>query len=103
MRLKRETGRRGRAALRRARLAATERTADVQEAAELIQLFARLLVDPLARREPIKTWITRTAEQLNFERARAEDIWWKQARRIDAWEMEALRAAVRAHVRRAAR
>jgi hypothetical protein len=92
-----------RAALRHARLVAAGRAGDVREAAQLIQLLARLNAEPLAQREKITTWIATTAEQLEFDRTRAEAIWWKEARRVDAWEMDALRAAVRTRLRRAPR
>ena len=72
-----------------------ERGADVREAAQLLQLLA----EPLAPREKVQLWIRRAAARANFDLNRAEDIWRKDARRIDAWEMDTLRAAVRAQRR----
>ena len=80
---------------RLAKVVATGRGGDVREAAQLVKLLAHLIGEPLMRREKIKTLITRIADQLDFQRSRIEAIWWQEARRIDAWEMDALRAAVR--------
>jgi len=76
------------AARRRARL---ERIADVREASRLLQDLAQ----PLGAREAVQTWIKRAAKSIDFDLVRAESIWREEARRIDAWEMDILRAAVR--------
>lgn len=75
----------------RSRYAAVERAADRREAARLIQLLG----EPAVARERIKVSIRRTAALLRWEPSRAEDIWRLDARRIDAWEMDALRDNVR--------
>ena len=80
---------------RYSRLVAAERGADKREAMALVQELA----EPLRPRERVKEWIGRAADALRWDFARVEDIWRGEARRIDSWEMDALRAAVRARRR----
>ncbi len=42
--------------------------------------------------EPVKTAIQRAAQRLGWSYTRAEDVWRLEARRIDSWEMDMLRA-----------
>lgn len=67
------------------------------EAASLVKLVCAL--EP---GEKVKEHIARTAQRLGWTYCRTEDIWRREARRIDSWEMDMLRAArmVRSHRRR---
>ena len=44
--------------------------------------------------DTIKDRITRACERLNWGYARCEEIWRQRARRIEAWELDALRSFV---------
>lgn len=59
-----------------------------EEAANLIRRAA----EPCAAGEYIANQIARAAARLGFEYRRAEDIWRREAKRIDSWEMDLLRA-----------
>jgi hypothetical protein len=63
---------------------------DVCLAAELIRQ-----VEP-RRHMSVKEWINTTARRLGWPYSRAKAVWYEDARRIDAGEMDALRAAIRA-------
>ncbi|MDI1265281.1 MAG: hypothetical protein PS018_18700 [bacterium] len=63
---------------------------DVSFAADLIRQ-----VEP-RRHMSVKEWITVTARRLGWPYSRAKAVWYEDARRIDAAEMDALRAAIRA-------
>jgi len=101
MPVKRATSSASRSA-RIAKIIASGRNGDVREAAQLVQLLAQMIDSAAMRREKIKTLIPRVAEKLDFEQERTRAMWWQEARRIDAWEMDALRNAVRQR-RRAAK
>lgn len=58
-----------------------------EEAARLVQLAA----EPRAPGERIKVSIERAARRLGWSYGRVEDIWRREARRIDSWEMDQLR------------
>lgn len=62
---------------------------DVAFAADLIRQ-----VEP-RRHMPVKEWISVTARRLGWPYSRAKAVWYEDARRIDAAEMDALRAAIR--------
>lgn len=62
------------------------------EAANLIRLAAAG-----AYASEIGIQIARAASRLGWTYRRAEDIWRREARRIDSWEMDMLRALTRAH------
>lgn len=57
------------------------------EAAELVRRAA----EPFVMGERINSLIARSAQRLGFTYVRTEDIWRKEARRIDSWEMDLLR------------
>lgn len=59
-----------------------------QEAAELVRSAA----EPRAPGEQIQRSIARAATRLGWPYRRTEDIWRREARRIDSWEMDQLRA-----------
>lgn len=59
----------------------------VSEASELI----RRIAGPREAGESIKAAIVKTARRLGFSYSRTRDIWYGNARRIDANEMDALR------------
>ena len=62
---------------------------DVAYAADLIRQ-----IEP--RRDlSVKQWIVVTARRLGWPYSRAKAVWYADARRIDASEMDALRAAIR--------
>lgn len=63
---------------------------DVAYAADLIRQ-----IEP-RRNMSVKEWIVVTARRLGWSYSRAKAVWYGDARRIDAREMDALRAAVRA-------
>jgi hypothetical protein len=63
---------------------------DVAYAAELI----RKVED--RRHMSVKEWIAVTARRLGWPYSRAKAVWYEDARRIDAKEMDALRSAIRA-------
>ena len=63
---------------------------DVAFAAELIRQ-----VEP-RRHMSVKEWIVVTARRLGWPYSRTKAVWYEDARRIDAAEMDALRAAIRA-------
>lgn len=64
------------------------------------QRLIRMVAEPLPPHEPAKTSIARVAALLEWPYARAEDIWNRDARRIDSWEMDALRSVAQTRVRR---
>ena len=69
-----------------ARMVAEERARDCREAQKLLR--------KIAGHKPFDTvhsQIARAATYLDFEIARAENIWHGEAHRIDAWEMDILR------------
>lgn len=68
-----------------------------REACELV----RLVAEPVPNGEKIKTSIARAAESLNWPFRRTAAIWRREAHRIDAWEMDLLRAVI--HNRRTKR
>jgi hypothetical protein len=49
---------------------------------------------PARPNDTVKMRIVRAAKLLNWKQGRAEDIWWRAARRIEAWEMDQLRRFV---------
>jgi len=60
-----------------------------------------LAADLLRQIEPrrhmsVKEWINTTARRLGWQYSRTKAVWYEDARRIDAREMDALRAAIRA-------
>jgi hypothetical protein len=61
--------------------------ADRDEAARLV----RLVAEPATIGESIKSCITRAASRLDWDVARTQAIWRREARRIDAFEMDKLR------------
>ena len=56
----------------------------------------RGLADPRPDDDRVKTAIGRAARKAGLRYWRAFDLWYGKARRIDAWELEAIRAAARA-------
>lgn len=62
-----------------------------EEAASLIRRAA----EPCAAGEYIANQIARAATRLGLSYRRAEDIWRREAKRIDSWEMDLLRALTR--------
>jgi hypothetical protein len=65
--------------------------ADREEAARLIRLAA----GPERRGESAKARMRRTAAILGWSHTRTRDIWQRSARRIDAHEMDLLRASAK--------
>lgn len=61
-----------------------------EEAARLL----RASILPRGVDETIKACITRAAKQLGWPVGRTQDIWRREAARIDAFEMDALRRVV---------
>jgi hypothetical protein len=60
------------------------------EAANLVRLVCAQHIG-----EGVKEHISRTAQWLSWSYSRTEDIWRREARRIDSWEMDILRASCR--------
>jgi hypothetical protein len=75
----------------RAAHAVAERVADRREAKQLVQMLGA----PATPREKVHASIERVAGDLQWEVTRVADIWRGHARRIDAWELDALRYEVR--------
>ena len=67
---------------------------DVALAAALIRQ-----VEP-RRHMPVKEWISATARRLGWHYSRTKAVWYEDARRIDAREMDALRSALIKDARR---
>lgn len=68
-----------------------QRDAALQEA----QILVRLLAAPERSSEPVKTMIARVALRLVWSETRVRHIWHGEARHIESFEMDELRAAVR--------
>jgi hypothetical protein len=66
----------------------SENASEISEAMRLVKLAA----EPRQVGDSIKSAIGRAAKRLGFDYGRAEDIWYGEARRIDAHEMDELRA-----------
>jgi len=60
-----------------------------------IQSSLRLIVEPVHAGENIKALIGKAARRLGFDYWRTHDLWYGRARRIDAVELEAVRARVK--------
>ena len=67
---------------------ATLRKAASEEAARLVRLAA----EPLTTRDTVNRCIQQAATRLGWSYTRVEDVWRKEARRIESWEMDQLRA-----------
>ena len=64
---------------------------DVAECAELIRQIV-----PREHRS-MKQWVAATAHRLGWSYARTKGVWYSEARAINGWEKDALRAAKRAN------
>lgn len=85
-----------------AKAAAAARQADRREAARLLALLAQPDGGARTRQRRLYTAsIKALAAMLDWRPGRVEDIWIRGARRIDAWEMDALRARAREVFRQA--
>jgi hypothetical protein len=54
-------------------------------------ILVRVVAEPTIRGESIKARIARAATRLGWTYRRTEDIWRREARRIEAFEMDQLR------------
>ena len=75
---------------------ATLRKAASEEAARLVRLAA----EPLTTRDTVNRCMQRAATRLGWSYTRVEDVWRKEARRIESWEMDQLRVCARVPVGR---
>jgi hypothetical protein len=64
------------------------------------QALIRKASEPVAPGEHIATQIARAAERLGVSYRRGEDIWRREAKRIDSWEMDKLRSLAKAKRKR---
>jgi hypothetical protein len=60
-----------------------------------MQSSLRLIAEPVHAGESIKALIGKAARRVGFDYWRTHDLWYGRARRIDAVELEAVRARVR--------
>ena len=67
------------------------KSSEMSAIAEASQLL-RIVAEPRPVGDSVKSAITRAARRVGFPIARAENIWRQEARRIDASEMDRLRA-----------
>jgi hypothetical protein len=65
----------------------SEFTSEFSEAAELVRMAA----EPRPVGDSVKAAIRRASNRLGWSHARVKNIWYREARRIDAHEMDALR------------
>jgi hypothetical protein len=73
-----------------------ERISALREAARNeASALVRLVAEPRRMDETVSSCIRRAAILLGWSYRRTEDIWRKEARRIDSWEMDQLRAMQR--------
>ena len=70
---------------------AAQREAAREEAASLV----RQVASGRSMHETIEACITRVATLLGWSHSRTEDIWRREARRIESFEMDALRCYAR--------
>ncbi len=71
------------------------RATNHQQLREAARMEAASLIAAVSCRrvgEPVKQAIQRVAQKLGWSYTRAEDVWRLEARRIDSWEMDMLRA-----------
>lgn len=61
-----------------------------------MQSSLRLIAEPIHAGDSIKAQIGRAARRVGFDYWRTHDLWYARARRIDAVELEAVRARVNA-------
>lgn len=63
------------------------------KASETASHLAKRCSEPCPAGDHVKTAIARVAERTGITYGRARDIWYGEARRIESWEMDALRTA----------
>ncbi|WP_166297210.1 hypothetical protein [Bradyrhizobium sp. 2S1] len=64
-----------------------------EKTSEIAAHLAKRASEPCPAGDYVKAAITRTSERTGIAYGRARDIWYGEARRIDAWEMDVLREA----------
>lgn len=55
-------------------------------------MLVRNVAEPSSSEETIKDRIARAALRLGWSRRRTEDIWRREAHRVEVWEMDQLRS-----------
>lgn len=75
---------------------AAARKAASEEAARLIRLAA----EPVTKRDTVTRRIARAAERLGWPLRRVEAIWWREARRIESFELDQLRTIPQRQVKK---